>query len=185
MPAGIIADVKSKMEKCVQHFHDELNAVRTGKANPALVEGLMVDYYGTATRLKELAGITTPEPRMILIQPWDASAVNAISTGIQKSDIGVMPIVDGKMIRIQIPELSEERRKDLGRMVKKLAEENRVAVRNIRREANDLAKKQKKDGDITEDEFHRLEEQVQKETDHSIKKIDQLLSDKEEDLKKI
>ena len=185
MPSDIISDTKQKMIKGVEHYKEELSTVRTGKANPSLVEGVTVDYYGSPTRVKDLACITSPEPRLLVVQPWDMNAVDVIAAGISKSELGIVPQIDGKIIRIVIPELSEERRKELDKIVKQMAEENKIALRNIRRDSKDAIKKQKKDGEITEDDLHRLEESIQKETDKAVKQIDDLLAEKEKELKEI
>ena len=181
----VLREMQKKMDKTIEFFQSELAGIRTGKASPALVENLAVDYYGTTTRLREIAGISTPEPRMIMIQPWDPGAVPAITKAINVSALGITPISDGKIIRLPIPELDEERRKDLIKTTKKIAEDNRVAIRNIRREVNDELKKLQKDGLISEDDLHRITDEVQKLTDGHIKKIDSLLKTKEEEIMKV
>jgi len=181
----VLKDAQHRMDKTIEFFQSELSGIRTGKASPALVENMNVDYYGTSTRLREIAGISTPEVRMILIQPWDPGAISAITKAINTSSLGITPVSDGKVIRLPIPELDEERRKDLIKTTKNIAEDNRVAVRNIRREINDDLKKLQKDGQISEDEYHRLHDVVQKNTDDHIKKIDNLLKTKEEEIMKV
>ncbi len=180
-----LKEMQKKMDKTLEFFQHELMGIRTGRASPALVENLTIDYYGTATRLREIAGISTPEPRLILIQPWDPSAVGAITKAINTSTLGITPISDGKVIRLPIPELDEERRKDLTKATKKIAEDNRIAIRNIRRETNDDLKKLQKEGKISEDEYHRLTDVVQKRTDDHVKKIDDLLRAKEEEIMEV
>jgi ribosome recycling factor len=173
------------MHRTVEFFQNELAGIRTGKASPALVENMAVDYYGTSTRLREIAGISTPEPRLILIQPWDPGAVSAITKAINTSSLGIAPVSDGKVIRLPIPELDEERRNDLTKTTKKIAEDNRVAIRNIRRDTNDELKKLQKDGQISEDDYHRLHDEVQKITDDHIGKIDELLRAKEDEIMEV
>jgi ribosome recycling factor len=159
--------------------------VRTGKASPALVEGIMVEYYGTQTRLRDMASITAPEPRLLVIQPWDQSAVKNIEKAIQASSLGISPVTDGRVIRLPIPELSEERRRDLSKLVHKRAEEARVEVRSIRREANESAKKAQKAGKITEDELTAMSKDIQDLTDASIKEIDGILEKKDAELMQV
>ncbi len=181
----IMLDTEEKMEKSLHRVEEEFSQVRTGKASPALVDGLRVDCYGTTMTLKELAGVTTPEPRLILIQPWDDSNVDPIRKAIEESNLGISPQVDGKIIRIPIPELSEERRVELTKVVKKIAEEGRIAIRHNRRDAMDQVKKEGKDGDMTEDDVTQGEKEIQKLTDSYIKRIDDLLEKKEADLMKV
>ncbi len=156
-----------------------------GRANPALLDRITVEYYGTETPLNQLANITAPEARVINISPWDSKSLPAIEKAIQKSDLGMNPSNDGKIIRLVVPQLTEERRKDLVKSVKKLAEEARVAVRNIRRDANDNLKKLKKDSEITEDELKKSEEDTQKMTDKYIKEIDKLGEVKEKEIMEV
>jgi ribosome recycling factor len=178
----IMLDCEDKMEKSLHRVESEFSQVRTGKASPHLVDGLRVDCYGTTMQLKELAGITTPEPRLILIQPWDESNVDPVRKAIEESNLGISPQVDGKLIRIPIPELSEERRTELTKVVKKIAEEGRIAIRHNRRDAMDQLKKEGKDGDLTEDDVSLGEKEVQKLTDTFIKRVDDLLEKKEKEL---
>jgi ribosome recycling factor len=170
------------MMKTVEVMLSDFSAIRTGKASPALVEGITVDYYGTPTKLRELAGITTPEPRLLVVQPWDPSSMQAIEKAILASSLGISPVNDGRILRLPIPELSEERRAALAKQVKSRAEEARVAIRNIRRDANDRAKKAQKAGEITEDDLKDSLEDIQKLTDNYIKEIDEALAKKEEEL---
>ncbi len=168
-----------KAEEALQH---DLNSVRTGKASPALVENIMVNYYGTSTRLKEIAGITVPEPRLMVIQPWDQNAVSAIEKAIIASDIGISPVSDGKVLRLPIPELSEERREKLVKQVKHRGEEAKIAIRNIRRDSNEIAKKAQKASEITEDDLRDMLEDIQKMTDKYIADIEKVINDKEQEL---
>ena len=170
------------MMKTLDVMLSDFSAIRTGKASPALVESIMVDYYGTPTRLKELAGITTPESRLLVVQPWDPGAMQAIEKAIQASSLGISPVNDGRVLRLPIPELSEERRAALAKQVRGRAEEARVAVRNIRRDANDATKKAQKGGDITEDDLKDMLDNIQKLTDNYVKEIDSALAKKEEEL---
>ena len=157
-------------------------AIRTGKASPALVENITVEYYGAKSRIRDIAGIATPEARLITIQPWDQSAVKLIEKAIQESNLGISPVSDGRVIRLPIPPLSQERRQTLGKQVKTRAEEARVAVRNIRRDANEAAKKAQKASELTEDELKDMLEKIQKVTDKNIANIDVLMEEKEKDL---
>lgn len=171
------------MLKSEEAMVSEFAGVRTGKASPALVENLMIEAYeGSSMRLLELASISTPEMRTIMIQPWDASTVQAIDKGIQAANLGLNPSVDGKIIRINLPDLTKERREELVKVVRKMAEDGRVAVRHVRREALDTLKAEKKKSDITEDDLTGGEKEVQKLTDKYVKKIDDHLSSKEEEI---
>ena len=181
----LLKEMNTRMDKTVHVFRDELAAIRTGKASPALVENITVDYYGTPTRLREMAKIATPEPRLIVIQPWDPSVVPNVVKAINQSALGITPVNDGKLVRLPIPELDEERRHDLVKTVRKMAEDARVAVRNIRREQNEELKKLQKDGAITEDDLHREEKSVQDATNGHIKKIDELLAHKEKEIMEV
>ena len=173
------------MEKSVDYMVHEFAAVRTGKASPGLVENVDVQAYGSTMKLKQLALITTPEPRLLVVQPFDAGTVQDIERALKESKIGIMPAVDGKIIRLPIPELSEERRKDLARSLGKMAEEARVRVRSNRRTALDEAKKLKAAGKLTEDELRDVEEEVQKLTDRFVKSIDEHLKHKEAEIMKV
>ncbi len=179
---GLFNECNDKMKKTLDIVHKEFAAIRTGKASPALVDGITVDYYGTPTPLKSLASISIPEPRMIVISPWDPSSLQAISKAITSSDLGINPVIDGKVIRLPIPELSEERRKELIKIVKKKAEEGKIALRNIRREINEEIKKMEKEKKITEDDKYEGEKKVQELTDKFIKEIDELLKHKEKEI---
>ena len=181
----VLEDTELKMMKSVDFVQKEFATIRTGKASPALVENVQVEYYGTKTRLRELAGISTPESRLIVIQPWDPTVMNEIERAILKANLGVTPLNDGKVIRIPIPELSEERRKDLDKVIKRMAEDGRVSIRNIRREANEEIKRLQKSGDITEDDMYRSEKDVQEKTNEYIIEIDKHLASKEKEILEI
>lgn len=176
---AILSDTKDKMTKTLAHLHEQFSGIRTGKASPALVENVQVPYYGNPTRLKEIAGISTPEPRLIVISAYDPTVLPDIEKAILAANLGVTPMNDGRVIRVPIPELTEERRKDLTKVGKRMAEEARVAIRNIRREANDHAKAIQKSGKISEDEMNHVLKDVQTQTDDSIKRIDETLKKKE------
>ncbi len=170
------------MDKCVEFLQQELNGLRTGKASPSLVENITVDYYGSSSRLRDISNISTPEPRLIVISPFDPSSLGTIEKAIAAANIGITPMNDGRLIRVPIPELSEERRKDLAKVAGRNTEEQRVATRNVRREANDQLKALQKDGKITEDDRDESLDEIQKLTDTHIKKMDNLLSTKEADV---
>ena len=181
----ILLETEEAMEKGVDYMVHEFASVRTGKASPALVENIDVEAYGTSMKLKQVALISTPEPRLLLIQPFDASVTRDIERAIKESKIGINPAVDGKLIRLPIPELSEERRKDLVKTTRHMAEEARVRVRSSRRNGIDLVKKLEKEGDFTEDQRRSLEEEIQKLTDKYVKDIDHHLETKEVDIMKV
>ena len=168
MPKQVIANVKEKMTKAVQAYTRELAGIRAGRANASLLDRITIDYYGVPTPLNQLAGVSVPEPRLLVIQPYDKTVINEIEKAILKSDLGLTPSNDGSVIRLAIPPLTEERRKELVKVVKKEAEEARVAVRNIRRDGNDELKKMEKNGDISEDELRVYADEVQKLTDEYI-----------------
>ena len=173
---------KDKMAKTEEVVVKEFSGVRTGKASPGLVENIQVDVYGSTMRIREIAGITTPEARVLMIQPWDATTVHAIEKAIQKANLGLNPAVDKKFIRIVLPELSTERRNEFVKIVKKMSEDGRVAIRHVRRDAMEHLKKVAKDGGVTEDEVEVAEKEVQKLTDQYIAKIDQHLAHKEKEI---
>jgi len=175
----VLLAAEEKMDKCVEFLQQELNGLRTGKASPSLVDSITIDYYGTPTRLRDIANISTPEPRLIVISPFDPSSLGAIEKGINAANIGITPLSDGRLIRVPIPELSEERRKELVKVAGRSTEEQRVAVRNVRREANDQLKSLQKNSKITEDDRDDSLEEVQKLTDDHIKKMDTMLSAKD------
>jgi ribosome recycling factor len=184
-PDEILFEAEAGMEKGVEYMLHEFAAVRTGKASPALVEGVDVSVYGTSMKLKQLALISTPEPRLLLIQPFDASITKDIEKALKESKIGITPAVDGKLIRMPIPELSGERRKELVKTVRHMAEEARVRIRSGRRNGIDEIKKIERAGEITEDERHHLEEEIQKLTDKFVKEIDAHAESKETDIMKV
>jgi ribosome recycling factor len=181
----ILLETEMAMDKSVDYMVHEFSAVRTGKASPALVENVDVQAYGSTMKLKQLALITTPEPRLLVVQPFDAGTVADVERALKESKIGIMPIVDGKIIRLPVPELSEERRKDLVRSLSKMAEEARVRVRGNRRTALDDAKKLKTSGGLTEDGLRDLEGEVQKLTDRFVKSVDEHLERKEAEIMKV
>ena len=173
---------ESKMSKSIDSISADFAAVRAGRANAAVLDRIMVDYYGTPTPIQQIASISSPDPRSLVIQPWDSSAVKLIEKAIQNSDLGINPQTDGRSIRLSFPQLTEERRKELVKQIHKYAENGKVAVRNIRRDAMDNFKKQEKKSEITEDELKQAEKDLQKLTDDSCKKIDELLAKKEKEL---
>ena len=185
MPNDIIKEMREKMEAAVQAYTRNLATVRAGRANPSLLDNVFVDYYGAPTPLNQLAQVGAPEARLLVITPFDKSAIGDIEKAIQKADLGLSPSNDGNVIRINIPALTEERRKDLTKIVGKYAEESRVQVRNIRREANDQLKKLEKDAVITEDELRTSQDDVQKTTDRFIDEIDQLAANKEAEIMEV
>jgi len=178
----ILLEAEEKMIKTEEVVLHEFSGVRTGKASPSLVENILVDAYGSQMRIRELAGITAPEPRMLMIQPWDAGTLHPIEKAIQKSNLGLNPTVDKKFIRIVLPELSAERRTEFIKVVKKMAEDGRVAIRHVRRDAMEHLKKESKAGGVTEDQEQMAEKEVQKLTDQYIAKIDAHLSQKEKEI---
>jgi ribosome recycling factor len=185
MAAEIIQDAKNRMNKAIDALRNELATIRAGRANPALLDRVQVDYYGAETPLNQLAGISAPEARMLVIQPYDKTIMSDIERAILKADLGLSPNNDGSVIRIAIPPLTEERRKDLVKQVKKAGEEAKVAVRNVRRDANDNLKKAEKAGEITEDELRRLTDDVQKQTDGHISDIDKVCANKENEIMEV
>ena len=181
----VLLEAEASMEKAVEFMTHEFASIRTGKASPALVENLDVDAYGSHMKLKQLALITCPEARLIVIQPFDASVTRDIERAINESRLGISPAVDGKIIRIPIPELSEERRKDLVKTIKQIAEETNVRVRACRREAMETSKKMQKDGELTEDDLRGAETEIQKITDKNVASVDQHFSSKEAEIMKV
>lgn len=175
-------DVSAKMDKSIAALDREFRSINAGRANPALLERITVDYYGTATPINQMAAINTPDARTLTIQPWDKSAMKAITKAIQASDIGINPADDGSVIRLVFPAPTEERRKDLCKKVSKMGEEAKVAIRNIRRDFVDVLKAQKKNNEITEDELKEGEKEVQNVTDNFIKNIDKMVKDKENEV---
>lgn len=182
MIESIYQETTESMEKSIDSLKNEFKKVRTGRASLSILDGIRVGYYGTMTPLNQMASLSIPESRLITIQPWDISVIKDIEKAILKSDLGLTPSNDGKLIRISIPPLTEERRKELAKVVYKKSEEHRVAVRNIRRDSNELLKGLKKDGDISEDDAFRAQDQVQKITDKHIKLIDGVCKEKEKEI---
>ena len=174
--------IEEKMDKTIHVLEENFAEVRAGRANPAILNKVKIDYYGTPTPINQVAGISVPEARLIVIQPWDASILKEIEKAILASDIGINPNNDGKVIRLSFPELTEERRKELVKEIKKTAEESKVAIRAIRRDGIDEAKKIQKDGEMTEDELRDAEEKIQKMTDAKIAEIDKVLANKEKEI---
>ena len=182
MSHPILTDMQAKMKKTLEHTLHEFSQIHTGKASPTMVESVMVEAYGSTMRLKECAAISTPDPRVILIQPWDKGITQSIVKGIQIANLGFNPLVDGANVRVPLPELSRERRQEMVKRANGMAEEGRVQVRNVRREAMDALKKAEKDGNISEDELKRCEKEVQTATDKTIKEIGDHLAKKEKEL---
>ena len=178
----VVAECHEKMRKAVAHLKDEFGAVRTGRANPQLVEKLKVDYYGTDVPLQQIAGVSVPEPRVLTISPYDKGAMKSIEKAIQASDLGINPNSDGQVIRLVFPELNEERRKELVKVVRHRAEEGRVAVRNVRRQARHELEALERDGDLSQDELDRAEKELERHTHEVVGEIDQLLAHKEREL---
>ncbi len=174
--------IEEKMNKTISVLQENFAEVRAGRANPAILNKIRVDYYGTPTPINQVAGISVPEARLIVIQPWDASLLKEIEKEILKAEIGINPNNDGKVIRLAFPELNEERRKELVKDIKKMAEESKVSIRSVRREGIDEAKKMQKDSLITEDELKSAEDQIQKITDAKIAEIDKVLAEKEKEV---
>jgi ribosome recycling factor len=182
---NFIGDATQRMDKSVEATHEHFNSVRTGRATPALLDRITIDYYGTPTPLKNLATINSPEPRMLTIQPFDPSAIKQIEKTIMESDLGLTPSSDGKLVRLPIPQLTEERRKELVKLVKSMAEEGRVAVRNVRRDAIKHLEELVKNGEVGDDDERAAETRVQKVTDEHVGKIDDLLKRKEAEIMEV
>jgi ribosome recycling factor len=180
-----LQDLENRMEKTIEVFQENLSEIRAGRANPAILNKINVEYYGVPTPINQVAGISVPEARMIVIQPWDASVLKAIEKAILASDIGLNPNNDGKVIRLNFPELTEERRKDLVKDIKKIAEEARVSVRSVRRDGMEDAKAKCKNSEISEDEKSDLEDKIQKLTDKYVAEVDKLLENKEKEIMNI
>lgn len=185
MVEEIFEDLKDRMGKSIESLKREYSRLRTGRASISLLDGIRVSYYDTPTPLNQMASLAVPEPRLIVIQPWDKTAIEDIEKAILKSELGLTPINDGKVIRISIPPLTEERRKELVKVARKMSEENKVAVRNIRRDANEMLKDLKKEKEITEDDLYRSQEEVQKTTDQFISQVDELCAAKEKEILEI
>ena len=182
MKDEILAEAKSKMEKAIEALKREFNKIRTGRASTALLEGIKVDCYETQMPIDQVATISIPESRLITIQPWDQSILGAVEKSILKSELGLTPMNDGKIIRISIPPLTEERRKELAKLSRKMAEESKISIRNIRREANEMFKELKNEKELSEDEYHKSLDEVQDITDEFIKKTDEITSRKEKEI---
>ena len=178
----IIDVAKDKMGKTISVLLRDLSTLRAGRANPQVLDRIMVDYYGSPTPINQMGNISSPEPRILMISVWDASALGAVEKAIQKSDLGIHPNNDGKCIRLVFPELTEERRKELVKVVRKKGEDAKVAIRSIRRDTNEQIKKQRKDSVITEDDQKQLEDSAQKLTDEKIKEIDKIIAEKEKEI---
>ncbi|AQY51135.1 ribosome recycling factor [Listeria weihenstephanensis FSL R9-0317] len=185
MSKEVLAQAKDKMTKSEQALQHQLGSIRAGRANASLLDRVSVDYYGAPTPINQVAGVSVPEARLLMISPYDKTALGDIEKAILKADLGIMPNNDGEVIRIAIPQLTEERRKELVKEVKKEAEDAKVAIRNVRRDANDDLKKLEKSGDITEDDLRNFTEDVQKLTDASIKKLDEIAKSKEEEIMEV
>jgi ribosome recycling factor len=185
MRKEVLASTREKMQKTVDHVRHEFATIRTGRASTSLLDSINVEYYGSSVPLNQTANISVPDARLLLITPYDKGALGNIEKAILKSDLGLTPNNDGKVIRIPIPELTEERRKDLVKVVRRLAEDSRVSVRNVRRESNDRIKKGEKNSDVSEDESHRIIDEIQEVTNEYISKIDELLKAKEEEIMEV
>lgn len=179
------AEMEASMKKSVDALRKDLNRIRTGRASLALLDGIMVDYYGSSTPIHQLASLSIPEPRQIVIQPWDSQAIQDIEKALHKSELGLTPMNDGKVIRISLPPLTAERRKELVKVVRKMGEEFKVQIRNHRRDANDLLKDLKKEKEISEDEQRKGQERIQKTTDQYIAKVDEVVAEKEAEIMEI
>lgn len=185
MKENIFQKIKTEMEKTIINLDKSLGRVRTGRASVSLLDGIKVDYYGTPTPIAQVATLSVPESRLIVIAPWDVSVIGAIEKAIQKSDLGLMPATDGKIIRLSIPQLTEERRKELVKVVKKMAEEGKIKLRNARRDANEELKELKKNNKMAEDELFDAQDEVQKLTDQYIEKTDKIVAAKEKEIMEI
>jgi len=181
----ILKNAEEKMKKAILSLQKDLTTVRAGRANPSLLDKVQVEYYGSLTPINQVASISVPDPRSLMIQPWDKSIINAIEKAILKSELGLNPTNDGVIIRIQIPALTEERRNELVKLIKKMGEEAKVAIRNIRRDTNDEIKKIEKTKEISEDDSRRLQDEVQKLTDKQIAEVDIMIEQKEKEIKEI
>ncbi|MFW5684098.1 MAG: ribosome recycling factor [Spirochaetota bacterium] len=181
----VIKQTEEKMKKSLSALEEEFNTLRTGRASPALFDKIRVEYYGNPTPLNQVATISAPEARLVVIQPWDKTIIGEIEKAIQKSELSVNPSNDGKVIRISIPPLTEERRKEFVKIAKNMAEQSRVSIRNVRRDANDELKKAEKDGEISEDELKRAEDEVQKLTDTYVEQVNEMLDAKEKEILEI
>ena len=182
MPQNLIKDLTTRSEKTLEHLKVTLQGIRTGRAHPALVEDIKVDYFGTPTPIKNMGSVSVPEARQIMINPWDKTAIKAIEKALQASPLGINPQNDGETIRLNLPELTQERRLELTKVVNKMAEEARISIRNVRRDVIESLKKMEKDSDITEDDLKKYQKETQDHTDAFIKKVDVILADKEKEI---
>ena len=182
---GSLTDAREKMSKAIAHLKEEMGSIRTGRASPALLSRITVDYYGATVPLQQLASITVPEPRTLLVQPFDKNSIQSIEKALQSSDLGITPSNDGQVIRLSIPQLTEERRRELVKVVHGRAEDGRVAVRNVRRHHKDELEKLEKDRAISEDDLKRAEKELQRLTDQFVAEVDEILVHKEQELKEI
>lgn len=182
---NLIKSINDKMDKTLAVLKEDLNTVRAGRANPAILDKITAEYYGSQTPLKSLANISIPDPRTLAIAPFDVSCISSIEKAINEANLGLNPSNDGKVIRLIIPQLTEERRKELTKTTKKMGEEAKVAIRNLRRDANDHAKKLEKDGEITEDQLKKGLDKIQKKTDEYVKKIDEMIAKKDKDIMEV
>lgn len=182
MKDEIIAEMREKMEKTAEILNQEYKKMRTGRASTSIIEGIKVECYGTQMRLNQIASLSIPESRLLIVQPWDQTIIGNIEKSILKSGLGLTPMNDGKLIRISIPPLTEERRKELAKMAKKMAEDSKIIIRNHRREANEMLKELKNESEISEDEMYAYQEKVQKNTDEFITKIDEIRTQKETEI---
>ena len=182
MPQNLIKDLMTRSEKTLEFLKGTLQGIRTGRAHPALVEDIKVDYFGTPTPIKNMGSVSVPEARQIMINPWDKTAMKAIEKAIQASPLGINPQNDGETIRLNLPELTQDRRLELTKVINKMAEEARIAIRNVRRDVIESLKKMEKDSDITEDDLKKYQKDAQDETDAFIKKVDSILADKEKEI---
>jgi len=180
-----LADAKRRMDKSIEATHHEFNSIRTGRASPALLDRVTIDYYGTPTPLKSLASISAPEPRLLVVQPFDPGSIKNIERAVQESDLGLTPSNDGKVVRLPIPALTEERRKDLVKVVRRVAEDGKVAIRNVRRDVMRHLEELVRNGDVGDDEERRAEDRVQKVTDEHVARIDEMLKRKEAEIMEV
>ncbi|HCF56737.1 MAG TPA: ribosome recycling factor [Myxococcales bacterium] len=185
MVDDVNSDLKSRIDSTLDALRKEFSRIRTGRANLSILDGIRVDYYGSPTPLSGVANMTVADPRLIVVRPWDRKMVPAIDRALREANIGINPVSDGEIIRLPIPQLTEERRRDIVKQVKVKGEEHKVAVRNVRRDANDMLKEYQKDGEITEDELKKALERVQKETDAGIQSIDELVAKKEKEVMEV
>jgi len=185
MSEEVVKELKSRIDKTVEDLKHDLGKIRTGRANTAILDGIQVNYYGTPTPLAGMASLTVPEPRLIVIKPWDKSSLKDIEKAIKEANIGINPMNDGEIIRLPMPPMTEERRKEIAKQVRAKGEEHKVAIRNVRREANEKLKAEQKDKKITEDVMKKTSERVQKETDAGVAKVDEVVGKKEKEVMEV